>query len=47
MKSKTYNVYDALTDDLVEGGFFSREAAVTAMEQYTNETGRSAYMLAE
>jgi hypothetical protein len=41
--NKTYGVYDAATDELVEGGFFSKAAAEQAMESYTNETGKSAY----
>ena len=42
--SKNWNLYDAATDEMIEGGFFSKAAAEAAMEAYTNETGRSAYI---
>lgn len=43
-RAKNYGVYDAQTDELVEGGFFDKGAAEDAMIAYTEETGRSAYV---
>ena len=45
MRTITYGVFDALTDDLIEGGFFDVAAAEAAMTAYTEETGRSAYVM--
>ena len=46
-KAKNYGVYDAETDELVEGGFFDKGAAEDAMVAYTDETGRSSYVKAQ
>lgn len=44
MKTATYGVYDAITDELIEGGFFDKSYAEDCMTAYTQETGRSAYV---
>ena len=39
-----FNVYNSITGELVEGGFFSRDAAEACAAEWTRETGHNHFV---